>query len=74
MSAGPAFFGVSTEWPQNILPAVSVLYSQCDPLDTEHYSMSPGEMVPFFAEACKGEAVAGAKRTSSHNRIASTNK
>ena len=36
--------------------------------------MSPGEMVPFSAETCEGEAIAGAKGTNSHNSIPSTDK
>lgn len=74
MSAEPAFFGVSTEWPQNILPAISVIYSQCDPQGIEHYSICIGEMISFSAETCRREAIAGAKDTNNPKRIPSTEK
>lgn len=45
-----------------------------DPLGTEDCSTSPGEMVPFSAETCKGEAIAGAEGTNSHSSIPSTDK
>lgn len=48
-------FGVSVERPQNIVPAVSVLYTPCDSLGIEHCSSSPGEMVPISAEVYKGD-------------------